>query len=483
MKQRNRWIIPFLIWSVAIQAQTPLELKFQAFQSSEECRQAWTGIHAVDVATGRTLIAQNSHMILNPASALKLVTSAAALELLGSDYRFQTRLGYTGKIVDGVLRGDLVVRGGGDPVLGSLYFRDHYFVPHFLDLWIQQVRAAGITRVEGALVMDGSLYDAEKVPPTWLWEDLGNYFGAGANALSLYDNQFQITLRSPRRAGELTSVISVFPEASGFVWNNEVLASDDPRDLAWIFGSPIDKTRTIRGTIPKNRRAFSIRAANPFPEEMLAGAFLTRLDQAAIFVSGGIRYGETSPVKLNEIFVTQSPPLAEIVRVLNHRSVNLIAEHLVKQIAAERSGFGSREAGLQIISNHWQEKGLDSRSLMMEDGSGLSTRNGVTPEFLTAMLRYLAQKSPVSESFVRSLPVAGQGTLSRFSPSSFPESTLRAKSGTMTRVQCYAGYIQNSAGKKIAFALMVNNFSGSNAKLVAGIEKILLEIRNGKGTF
>jgi len=477
MKVRFFLVFYFISLSTGLFAQTAFERQVQSFLSHPDYRNASVGILVSEVETGNTVFELNADKLLIPASVMKIVTSATALEILGPDYRFQTRLGYSGKIKNGVLKGDLIIIGGGDPAFGSEYFTNHYFALHFLEMWVQKVREAGIKRVEGRLILDTSLYDSEKIPPTWVWEDIGNYYGAGTSALSVYDNLFRIRFRSPAAAGLPTEIVSTYPEVEGVTWKNEVSSSDVNRDLAWIFGSPLDRTRVIRGTIPKNRRAFTIRASNSFPEQLLADDFLNHLARAGVFVSGRTATEEAGTSAFSQLHVTDSPSLAEIVKVLNEESVNLFAEHLVKQIAAEKTGLGSREEGLKIITEFWSSKGFDTGQLFMEDGSGLSHFNALSPEFINSVLRYMVLTASSSIEFFGSLPSAGQGKLHYFNPQLFPGNTLVAKSGSMTRVRCYAGYLQPKSGNDLAFSLMVNHFSGSHLQLISEIEKLLLEIR------
>lgn len=476
MKVRFFLAFFFLFLLMDLSAQLPFEMQLNQLLSQPEYRGTSIGVHVVETKSGKTVFERNAGKLFIPASVLKVVTSATALEILGSDYRFKTSLGYSGKITDGTLKGDLIIKGGGDPVLGSEYFKDHYFTPHFLETWVQQIKAAGIKRIEGNLVLDCSLYDSEKIPPSWIWEDIGNYYGAGPNALTVYDNMFRISFRSPAMAGMSTEIISVYPKIDGMNFKNEVLSSNENRDLAYVFGSPDDGSRLIRGTIPNNRRAFTIKASNPFPEKLLADDFMQQLARNGVFLSGKT-VTETSPVsQYNEIYVTESPDLAEIIKVLNYESVNLFAEHLIKQISAEQAGNGSREIGLKLVSEFWRKKGFDTNQLIMEDGSGLSHFNAVTPEFLTTVLTFMAETSRNSVVFKESLPNAGEGTLRHFAMQNFPENVLRSKSGSMTRVRCYAGFLQAASGKNLTFSIMVNHFSGSHLELISEIKKLLIEL-------
>ena len=455
-------------------SQDSFETALQNLLERPDYQHASVGIHIIDLNNEKEVFGYNSEMLMIPASTMKLVTSAAALEMLGPDYRFQTKIGYTGNIVDGTLNGDLVILGGGDPAMGSEYFMDHYFHPHFLDVWAEKIKSAGINNVKGDLILDLSVYDSKKIPSTWIWEDMGNYYGAGASALTVYDNLYRITFRSEQLPGQLTEITAIYPKVPGLEFQNEVFSSNINRDRAYVFGSPIDGKRIIRGTIPKNRRAFTIKASNPNPEILLAEDFLTHLSDNGTFISGKITTGKIDNNAFQSVYIQESPKLSEIVHILNEESVNLFAEHLVKQIGAEIKETGSWENGLQIITDFWSQVGLDTLQIVIEDGSGLSHFNLATPQFFTGLLTH----SKNLPAFTNSLPTAGEGTLSRFSPNVFPGKTLKAKSGSMTRVRCYSGYLTTDKNNRLAFSIMFNHFNGEHTKMIGEIEKLLAVIKS-----
>jgi serine-type D-Ala-D-Ala carboxypeptidase/endopeptidase (penicillin-binding protein 4) len=467
----------FFLMTFTLTAQPGYEKVFRKLLEQPEYANAQASICLSDVESGKVLFEMNSSKLMVPASVLKLITSATALEILGSDYRFQTRIGYTGKIEKGILKGNLIIIGGGDPALGSEYFQEHYFSPHFLEVWAKKIKAAGISRVEGNLVLDGTLYDDEKIPPTWIWEDIGNYYGAGTSALTVYDNLSRISFRSPPEAGKPAEIISVNPIIEGLEWRSEVLASEINRDLAYVFGSPEDNRRIIRGTIPKNRRSFTIKASNPYPEKLLASDFLKFLALNGVFVSGKPVFEKTHMAFFQQLLVYDSPDLSEIVKVLNRESINLFAEHLVKQLAAEKTGLGSRKEGLRIITEYWKSKGLGTDQLFMEDGSGLSHFNAVSSAFVSSVLRYMAMSGTCTPSFGDMLPTAGSGTLRLLNSQHFPGNTLQIKSGSMTRIRSFSGYINTEEGKRLILTVFFNHFSGTQAKLINELEKLFLELR------
>jgi D-alanyl-D-alanine carboxypeptidase/D-alanyl-D-alanine-endopeptidase (penicillin-binding protein 4) len=470
MKIRFLTVLAFTLIVFAGYAQTAFQHEVKTLLQKPEYKNATVGIMVVDTKTGERLFELNPHQLMIPASTLKIVTTATAMEILGPDYCFETKIGYTGLIdSSGVLQGNLVIKSGGDPTLGSAFFSTDDGKKKFLDDWITQIKKSGIKNINGNLVLDSSGFDTEEVPPTWVWGDIGNYYGANANAFTIYDNLFTITFRSAK-AGEKTEIIRLDPEIQDLKIDNRVLSSEINSDQAYVFGSPMDNKRIIRGTIPKERETFTIKAAIPNPAALLGIELLAVLKAAGIKVGGTVIHESEETLKI--IHVHRSPTLAEIVKTVNHESVNLFAEHLLLQLSAEKTGVGYREKSIALVEKFWNEKGLNSDSFFMEDGSGLSHFNAITPAFLTSVLTDM-KNGKNGAAFVESLPNAGEGTLSSFSPQKFPEKTLSAKSGSMTRVRCYAGYLKTGSGKEVAFAFMFNHFSGSQSKLRAEIESLL----------
>lgn len=284
-------IFSFVILGFCSYAQTDVQTGLQKILQQPEYKSATVGIQIVDLKNGIPLFELNPEKLMIPASTLKTVTSAASLEILGAGYRFKTKVGYVGEILNtNELKGNLVVVGGGDPTFGSEYFKNYELNESIINVWIRKIKAVGIHKIIGNIILDGSLYDSEKIPPTWIWGDIGNYYGVGANAFTCYDNLFRIKFKSPKGAREKAEIISINPKIEGMEITNEVVSSDDKRDLASVFGSPLDKNRVIRGTIPKGRKAFTIKAAVHHPEELLAEELINQLAKEGIFISGQIKF-------------------------------------------------------------------------------------------------------------------------------------------------------------------------------------------------
>ncbi len=453
-------------------AQQNFENQFSAFVNNPKYKNATIGAVVYDLGSKEELLSSNKNRSMVPGSLLKLATSGAALEILGPDYKFQTPIYYTGKITpDSTLQGNLIIQGGGDPTLGS-----KYFPADFLKNWSKAISSKGIKRIEGNILMDISKYETQTVPDKWTWEDLGNYYGAGAGAFAVFDNTIKITFQSGAN-GKPTKIIKVNPSVEGLDFNNQVLASKNNSDQAYVYGAPWNGKRIIRGTIPRNRKEFTIKASLPNPELVLGKVFKQSLIDLGIRVNGEVKIGTISGNNHELLHKNESRPLGEIIKVLNHESVNLFAEHLVKQIAKEKNGSGNLNEGLKIIKGYWEKKGINTQGMFLEDGSGLSHFNAVTPLQISSILNNMYADNQLSEYYINSLATAGKGTLYVFSENDFPGNTLHCKSGSMSRVRCYAGYLKSNSNKDISFVFMANNFEGRHLEIIKEIEKLLVTLK------
>ena len=465
------------LWATFGTAQSALnsiQQKITAWQTSAGLANASIGITVSDNETKEKLIESKPQLSLVPASILKTITTATALEVFGPDFRFQTTLSHSGMVRNDTLFGDLQIIGGGDPTLGSKYFPDS---KPFLEEWVKALQDNHIKAITGNLILDATIYESQMVPNTWIWEDIGNYYGAGASGISIYDNLYEIHLKSESEADQPTQIIRIVPEIPNLELTDEVLSSDLNSDQAYVYGSPEENRRVIRGTIPKNRSDFVVKASVPNPAALLASDFRKKLSRSGISVSGATKYEKVKTEPSIQLSVIQSPPLRDIIKVTNHESVNLFAEHFLKHLAFQKSGLGTTKDGCKFVMQFWKDKGLDMSGFFMNDGSGLSRFNAITASQIVSVLNYMKTKSAYSEDFYQSLPAAGDGTLSKFSQQEFPNECLRAKSGSMTRVRSYAGYLTTISGRQLSFAIMLNNFSGSQSEAKRKIEEILVDLR------
>ena len=433
----------------------------------------------LNTGTGETVYEFNAEKSLIPASVLKLVTSAAALELLGPEYCFRTKLGYTGYLnsMAGLLTGDIIIIGGGDPALGSEYYKDHY--QNFLKNWITEIRNLGIKKIEGRIITDDSRYDFQPVPAKWLWEDTGNYYGAGAYGLSVFDNTYEIHFRTSDD-GSNPVITGIVPDICRYKMSNQLIAAGNS-DKGYVFAAPYNDYGWLAGFVPVNREDFVLKASVSDPPLLLSEIIDSMLDSAGIVVSG-----DPSTARLEKNFMENklkiidevvSPPLNDIIEVLNHESVNLFAEHLLKELGKIYNNNGTTAAGIEVLFKFLEDSGINTSGMFIEDGSGMSPMDAVTSGGLADLLLFMRTKGKYFNEFYTSLPDAGkEGTLTNYFKNPVFDSNLKAKSGSMTRVRSYAGYFRTMSGNEMAFSILINNYSGPPQKIITGIEEILKEI-------
>lgn len=439
-------------------------------------RNAGYSYYVIDAADGRVL-GQTSQVSLVPASVMKLVTTAAALEILGAEFKFYTQFGITGKVntETGLLDGNLVLRGGCDPAFYSEYFTDYY--KGTFEAWAEALSKAGVKSIKGDFIIDLSRMNGLSVPGGWVWEDTGNYYGAGVSALSYSDNYYKIHFSSPAEPGKSVTISGTNPVIDSLCLTNKVVSSNINRDLAVVYGAPGSFFQLVKGTIPKGRPDFIVKAAIPEPPKVAVNEFVKILENYNIEFSGKILYCNLSPAEeFTMITEKSSPALRELIIPLNHESINLFAEHLLREIGHVRKGSSSLDSSLVALNEFWQSKNIFLDGFYATDGSGLSRSNGICPRTLAEILRYM-YLSPNREDFFNSLPVAGRsGTLQYFYKGTKLENNLRAKTGSMTRVRSMAGIFTNQKGKKVIFAVITNNFKGSQVSAGRALEDFMNKI-------
>jgi D-alanyl-D-alanine carboxypeptidase/D-alanyl-D-alanine-endopeptidase (penicillin-binding protein 4) len=455
------------------------EKSSETFLGDSSLMHASVSLCVADAKTGDILFDYNSGTSLAPASVMKVITSAAALELLGPEFTFKTTVGYTGSLNKrtGKLRGNIIILGGGDPALGSKYFSDHY--KDLLQNWVTEIKKLGIKKIKGRVITDDSYFDYLPVPAKWLWEDEGNYYGAGAYGLSVFDNTYEIHFKT--FADSSRPVIQAIVPEECRIELSDFLVASGTTDEGYIFTAPYNNGGWLAGTIPVNQLDFILRGAITDPPLLLAKMVNNKLKSVGIKTSEvptTVRslknYKAEKFVPVTEI---TSPPLSDIIEVLNHESVNLFAEHLIKELGKKFKNNGSTASGAEVINEFLKNSGIDTNGMFIEDGSGLSPLNAINTRELVRLLVYMKNKGKYFTEYYSSLPEAGkEGTLKNYFKDTIFDSRLKAKSGSMTRVRSFAGYFTTVSGRKMAFSIIINNYSGPSKKIISEIEENLREL-------
>lgn len=464
-------------------AQTPAPVKW--LLQAPYMRGASFSLVVKDVQEGRTVYSYDTDRLQSPASVLKTVATATALEILGEDYRYPTTLEYDGILENGTLEGNLYIKGSGDPSLGSSHFAPGQ--NKFLSTWIAALQKAGIKHITGSIISDESIFDTEGVSIKWLREDMGNYYAPGSYGISIFDNMYKLSLQTGA-AGTRPVLKGTEPDIPFIRFKNYLKAAPVSSDSAYIIGAPLDDVRYLYGVLPANREAYVLKGDIPDPALYLARYLTDQLQQKGIRVDGSpscyrieVEENRWKKGERKEIVTTYSPTLREIASICNHVSHNLYADALVKTVGLQYkprrnemiSSFGR---GVQVVKEYWEKKGLDVFPLRMNDGSGLAPADKVSAGFMGELLVYMATESAVSDAFIASLPQAGiEGSVRNFLKGSKLQGKAHLKSGGITGVRSYAGYITKD-GKTYAVAVFSNNYSCPMSRMTRALEKLLLQL-------
>ncbi|MEM6395983.1 MAG: D-alanyl-D-alanine carboxypeptidase/D-alanyl-D-alanine-endopeptidase [Bacteroidota bacterium] len=424
-------------------------------------RYAQVGLSIIDVENGRTLADHQADRALIPASTQKLVTTAAALDILGTEAKFRTRVFLDGSLKEGVLSGDIYIVGGGDPTLGSPNMTDARDMDEVLNAWVAAIRKAGVRQVDGRVIGDGSYYGTAGLDMNWPWSDLGNYYGAGAYGLNLHENFYYLDFSRTKRLGTIPAISRIRPEIPELEFKNEVrIAEAGTGDNAYIYGAPFNYNHFIRGTIPAGNGRFTIKGSIPNPPLFAAQRLQSKLEASGISLSqvaaSALSLGRLYLAGGREIHRTESPSMLEICQRTNLRSVNLYAEALLREINKSRALESFELGSPQTILDWLAESGISTEGVRLDDGSGLSPRNYFPPRLLTSLLFYKRDDA----DYLSTIPLAGRtGSLRNRLKGTAAEGRVYAKSGSLAGVRAYAGYVNRADGRRLAFSIMVNNYT------------------------
>jgi len=462
-------------------AQNNVQSALQTFVSSPELKNATVTFLAIDLSTGAEIASINSQMSVSTASTTKLFSTSSAIEILGADYRPETRIYIDGTIdKEGNLNGNVWIRGGGDITLGSKYFNDPGKERSFLISWVDSLKAKGIKRISGAVIADGSEFGYAGVPDGWSWNDMGNYYGAGPSGICVFDNMLKMHFKTGSSAGSKTELMTTFPIVPNLVFHNYITSENVSGDNSYIFGGPYSMDRFGTGSLPLNHNGFEVKASIPDPEYQLAYELQQQLINSGIIVAEGAKSVRQLDLQKKNRYTTgytllfshKGQKIVDIATLTNMKSINLFAEGLVCLVGYKMSGNGSTEEGIRQIEKYWESKG-NFNGMFLKDGSGLSRSNGIAATHYCELLKFMAN-SKNAQTFKSTLPIAGKsGTLASLCVDQPGEGRVVAKSGTMNRIKSYSGYINSKSGKKIAFAITVNNFNTSSSAVTTKMEKVL----------
>lgn len=445
-----------------------IESAYSKFENDPQLKYGLSSLTVINTQSGQVVFSKNGNMGLAPASTLKTITSVSAYHLLGKDFKWETTLGYNGSINSGTLNGDLILSGGGDPTLGS--DRYNQSKPEtLLARWVSAIKQAGINKINGRLIGDDNLFGTQITPLGWIWQDIGNYYGAGASSLSWRENERGVRFRAGDRPGDRASLAGDASGPAPLKLINEVITgSAGSGDNVYAYSAPYTDVVYLRGTYGIDLKK-TIMISMPDPALHLVTELKERLKDAGITINGGATTARLLALEKADFAATSitldrhsSPSLNQVIYWLNQKSLNLYGENLLKTIALKHGKPATTENGITEIKKFWNSRlKIDPNALAILDGSGLSPENRITTLAMASILQSAAKESWYS-SFFESLP---------------DNNSMKMKSGSIRNVLAYTGYHKSSSGSPLVFTFITNNYSGSTSAIKQKMFKVLDELK------
>ena len=449
---------------------------------------AW-GIAVVSLDSGRTLYAHDADRLLQPASTAKLFTAALSLSSLGPAYRIPTQLLADGRLSKGRLDGPLILRGRGDPTLGTASSAD------WAEQLASQAAAQGLRFVRGGLIADDTWFAGPAHGSGWEAEDLQSWFAVPASALSVDENIVRVTVTPAAAAGQPATISTTPQEALPSIDGQILTTAHRTPDNINLYRGPGDDTLHVFGSVAAGGHARDFKLAMADPARVAGLQLSHALKNHGVQIIGKLRvlhWPQASPAPsaqaklLGEV---RSPPVSEILKSGLKRSQNLYLQNLLLTVGAIQppptyAGFVSTERrGIQALRRLLNEIGIPPPASLIDEGTGLSRRDLVTPAAMARLLSYLAAQP--SAGWVReALPIAGvDGTLIGHMRRTAAENNVRAKTGSMRYVHCLAGYVTTASGEHLAFAIMLNNYARPDRapSISSDVDAIAIMLANYRG--
>jgi D-alanyl-D-alanine carboxypeptidase/D-alanyl-D-alanine-endopeptidase (penicillin-binding protein 4) len=439
------------------------------------------GFSLVSIDSNKTITEYNSHISLVPASVMKTLSTGVALAKLGADFQYQTCLEYDGEIdaATKILHGNIYIKGSGDPSLGSDAF-GNTDIKTVVGAWSSAIKNLGIDSIDGAIIGDAGYFDNDLIPGGWAWEDMQSSYGTGPCGLAFRENTYDINVKCKGKFVNATT----YPPVPGIILHNQILFNEKvSKDYLYVAGAPYQNERFLLGEVKGN---YSERSNIPDPALCCAYNLLLDLKSNNIGIKDSCTTifkmkltGDYNKKERKKFHSTLSPHLSKLVNLTNKTSQNFYAETLLKTLGAQEKGLGTIAGGINTVIKYLKEKDIDLKGFCMADGSGLSRLNSVTPKFLTDLLVAYANDPTVFQPFYKSLSVAGEsGTMEHVAQNSIATGKIHAKSGSMGRVQSYAGYVSTRSGRMLAFSVILNNQEWDYMQTRRQLETLMIMMAN-----
>lgn len=419
------------------------------------------GVVIQSLSNGEYFYKRNEDKLFMPASNLKLFTTATALNVLGKDYRFKTEIYTLGTLDGSTLKGDLIIKGYGDPSISGRFHNDD--ITKVFSNWADSLLEHGIDEISGQIIGDDNAFDELGLGEGWAWESESQWYAAPSAALALNDNCVDLIVH-PTTSGQRAVVEFAPYNRYTTVINKVITTPKDSLSSIKVFRERGTNIITVVGSVKENAPVQKFYATVNNPTQYFVVVLKDVLQKKGIKVGGfGIDIDDlTEPVdysRAKKLFTSYSPPLSLLVRVINKNSQNFFAEQLLKVMGYEKERYGSAANGLKVVHRFLETIGINTDNFAMVDGSGLSRLNLISPKQFVNLLSYM-ERSELFDYFYSSLPIAGiDGTLADRLQKTKAENNLRGKTGFLEGVRSLCGYIYTGDKELVAFCMIVNNFT------------------------
>jgi len=469
----------FCSFSQVIKGDSIYIKKVSALLTDSSWQGAIVAITAKDITNNKLLIDFNGNLKLTPASILKLVTTSAALHILKPSFQFKTEFYYTGFISDSVLKGNIIIKGYGDPTLYSRFFKSYYDKNSPFDSVALWLKAKGIKYIEGRIIGDATFYAYNLPTSTWIVGDIANYFGASPCGLNIYNNEYSLYFKTFDTLAPAI-LTNIYPENIPIEIKNKLWGGKVTNDQSIIYGDIFDSSRLVVGLIPLKSDSFEVRGSIPNPPLTAAIVLQKTIEKYGIRVMQQAdfrmeyNYTVDSTEKTLLFYTHYSPNLSQIVNLTNLYSINIFAEAIARMCGFEQYKSTTTESGVLAVNRFWKNRIGDC---LLYDASGLSRFNAVSTQQFVSMLEFMANNSSYKKIFYNSLAVAGEnGTMSKMFLKTKAQGKVVAKTGTMSNIRSLAGYITTKEKNNIAFTIIVNNCPQPSKWIKENIEQIILKL-------
>ncbi len=475
-------------WSAAADLGERIE---KTLAASPAARKAVWGIRVVRAPSGEVIFERNSDQLFTPASNTKLFTAALALERLGPDYRFMTKV-TAGQPPDesGLVRGDLRLVGGGDPTMSA---REIPYTKgpiagepmRAIEELAGEVAARRVRRIEGGIIGDDTRYPWEPFAEGWSQDDLAWDYGAPVSALILNDNAISLTLR-PGKALGLPATVRLSPPIEFYAIDNRVTTTARTEGKIAVARLPGGRQVRLRGGVGFRDPGRTMRLAAHDPALFAAHALYDALVRRGVSIAGRAvaehRFppgaadppGDAGTRSSVELAVRVSPPLAEVLKIVHKASQNLYAELVLREVGYAGGNGGGLDKSLDELRAFLAEAGIGEQEYEFHDGSGLSRLNLVSPAAVVKLLLRM-RSSAHGQAWLESLPAGGEdGTLSERFQGMAGGAQIRAKTGTLAHVSALSGYAVSKSGEELAFSILANNYRSQASEIRALIDRIVM---------